>query len=244
MIRRKPFNKFSFYYRAFKYRFKKDKAEIRFLSKILAPGSIAIDVGAHKGAYTFWLRRAVSATGKIVAFEPQPILYDYLEECVEKIHWNNVIVENYALSSTPGEMSLYVPSHSPSPGATLDTDLGKDFQVKYIVKVDTLDSYVKTHSISKIHFIKCDVEGHELEVFRGAETILSNHSPILMFECEQRHNKNRSINDTFDYLASLGYKGFFYLENKLLDIAKFDVNRHQILGKRPYINNFIFYKSA
>ena len=48
-------------YRALRYRLWVDPAELRFIREKLRPGQVAVDVGCHKGAYTYWLRRWVGA---------------------------------------------------------------------------------------------------------------------------------------------------------------------------------------
>jgi hypothetical protein len=59
-------------YRAYRYRYRVDPAEMRFMCERLQPGDIAVDVGCFKAAYTYWMRRCVGATGSVAAFEPQP----------------------------------------------------------------------------------------------------------------------------------------------------------------------------
>jgi predicted methyltransferase len=61
-------------YRAYRYRWKNDPTEIAFVRAHVQPGSIALDVGAHKGGYTYWLAKGVGPSGHVYAFEPQPRL--------------------------------------------------------------------------------------------------------------------------------------------------------------------------
>ena len=67
-------------------------------------------------------------------------------------------------------------------------------------KISTLtgsDKIFSDKSDIEINLVKCDVEGHELEVFKGAENTLNKFHPHLIFECEQRHHINDSIQDVF-----------------------------------------------
>jgi hypothetical protein len=59
--------KFKLYHRAFQYWFRDDPAEIRYLQSRLKKGDVAIDIGAHKGGYTFWMRRLVGSSGRVIA---------------------------------------------------------------------------------------------------------------------------------------------------------------------------------
>src|SRR5687768_10732474 len=66
-------------HRAWKYRLARDRAEIASAVESIRPGATVIDVGAHKGAYLYWLRQAAGPKGRVLAFEPQPQLSSYLE---------------------------------------------------------------------------------------------------------------------------------------------------------------------
>ena len=50
-------------FRALRYRYRLEPQEIRLVQRHLVAGAVAVDVGAHKGAYTWWMRRAVGETG-------------------------------------------------------------------------------------------------------------------------------------------------------------------------------------
>jgi hypothetical protein len=71
--------------------------------------------------------------------------------------------------------------------------------------VERLDSY----SLNDIGFIKIDVEGHELQVLKGAtETLKENNYPPILFESWPANNTtNTTLKDNlFQYLFELGYK--------------------------------------
>ena len=229
-------------YRAWRYRLKLDPAEIRYLLAHVSRGDVVVDIGAHKGAYTYWLRKRVGKEGKVFSFEPQTGLSDYLKKVVNSLSWDNVTVENLGLSSREGELILSVPGTSPSPGASFEEKFSEnDVTQKHKVEVVTLDEYISASCPNeRVKFIKCDVEGHELEVFRGAENILKEYRPILMFECEQRHHVIGSIYEVFKYLEELGYTGYFFSRGEIRPIKEFSVEDHQVQGKKPYINNFLF----
>src|SRR5207237_1111420 len=65
-------------WRAWRYRLRLDPAEISFVRAHLRPGQHAVDIGAHKGGYLYWMRRAVGSSGRTFAFEVQPELAAYL----------------------------------------------------------------------------------------------------------------------------------------------------------------------
>ena len=99
-----------------------------------------------------------------------------------------------------------------------------------------------------VHFVKCDVEGHELAVLHGLERLLRRCRSPLLVEIEQRH-QTTPIARTFTYLAELGYAGFAVRRAHLDPIVNFDVRRDQIdlLGAGPagapaqgYLADFFF----
>ena len=206
-------------------------------------GDCAVDVGAHKGGYLYWMRRAVGPTGRVFAFEPQQDLAQYLKERVAEFAFDNVIVEGSALSDVAGHAILDVPGEGPACGATLEPGLPGS-KISVAVEVRTLDEYFGARPGLRVALIKCDAEGHELRIFRGAETILSEQRPILLFECEARHNRRQSIGDVFDLLGGLGYRGFFFREGALLPLSQFVPAMQSRPKARSYVNNFVFQPSS
>jgi FkbM family methyltransferase len=231
-------------FRAWRYRYRLDRAEISYLLGQLKPGDTVVDIGAHKGGYSYWMLRAVGKSGQVFAFEPQPALAQYLFKIKALFRFDNFIPNHCGLSSMTGELSLSVPSNGVSPGASFESGLLPGAQQVHQVKVDTLDHYFASFPDTRIAFIKCDVEGHELEVFRGGEQLLRTQRPVLMFECEERHHLRYRSQDVFDFLMGLGYSGSFFYRGKLEPLEKLPELGQAGPGSPGYINNFIFYPAA
>jgi FkbM family methyltransferase len=230
-----------FLYRAWKARLRGERGEVRALLTRLGPGDRAVDVGANKGAYLYWMRTAVGPGGSVLAFEPQPGLARYLEAVRERMGWENVSIRECALSDAPGTGTLHVPGWENSPGASLEAEVGGTPRE---VAVDTLDRQLE--GAGAVRLVKVDVEGHELAVFRGATRTLSTYRPALLFECEARHLGGRSPHQVFAFLKGLGYRGAFFSARGLRPIGEFDPAVHQCRGpgrfwEAPnYCNNFLF----
>jgi hypothetical protein len=75
------------------------------------------------------------------------------------------------------------------------------------VPMTTLDTFVVEQSLERIDFIKCDVEGAELLVFRGAEKTLTRFHPPILLEIEARHTERFGYrpDDLDEFLRSFGY---------------------------------------
>ncbi|HUF73256.1 MAG TPA: FkbM family methyltransferase, partial [Gammaproteobacteria bacterium] len=114
-------------------------------------------------------------------------------------------VENVGLSSERGELLM----RRPKAGAgAASFHIGPSAQwEQFEVPVVRLDDFIERESIASVRMIKCDVESHELEVFRGGEATLRRDLPALIFEC---NHEIASRGELFGFLFALGYDGFFY----------------------------------
>jgi FkbM family methyltransferase len=228
-------------HRGWRYASRVDPDEIRWMRSALEPGDVAIDVGAYKGGYTWWMRHLVGDAGRVLAIEPQPTMAGYLRRCVDDFAWTNVRVEEVAVSSAPGRGQLKLPGRDPSPAASLVGASLPPGGQRYDVRADTLDRLVDAWTPGAVvRLLKCDVEGGELDVFRGAERTLERSRPLLLFECEARHLTDHGMRDVFAHLEGIGYRGTFFWRGERLGVEAFHVPTHQVEGRKPYANNFIF----
>jgi len=257
-------------YRAYRYRYRVDPGEIRFVRDGLRSGQVAVDVGCHKGAYTYWMRRQVGPSGAVYAFEPQPRQVAYLRQAFAAMAYDNVTLVPKALSDHEGRMPLHVPSgNGATHGASLeartvvrgarpvggvsDTDLSCESRPSAAsetpptidVGVTTLDAFFAGRQRGP-DFLKIDVEGHESAVLAGGREVLERHRPALLIECEARHRPDGDVRPVFEMLESLGYVGSFFHEGRRRPLAEFDAGVHQRVEpdspwlSRGYVNNFAF----
>ncbi len=138
----------------------------------VTPGSTVFDVGASDGDSALLLAR-LAAPGPLVAFEPDPAL-------------RARFARNAALN--PGLPAIHViPAFA---GAHDDGD-----------RVVTLDSVVARGVASTPHFVKIDVDGAELDVLAGMQTLLAVHRPVVFVEV---HGEDRE-RECQAFLAARGY---------------------------------------
>lgn len=230
---------FNLLFRAWKCLLVDNPEEIRYLLHTIHQGATAIDVGAHKGGYTFWMRRAVGAKGHIIAFEPQRKGASLLKALFRN---TQVQVEHLALSNSTGQQELYIQpqAYEVSFEASLENKYGNSITER--IDTTTLDHYCKKHGLTP-SFIKIDVEGHELKVLEGALAVLRYARPVLLVECEMRHGGPLAVEQLFQFLGNLQYSGFFYRKGKRTPLELFDAQQDQrteLAGTRRYVNNFFF----
>ena len=231
--------------RALKALLRDQRAEFAVIRRHLRPGDIACDIGANKGSFIYWLSWWVR-NGRVVAFEPQPELARELINICRVIKLGNVKVEAKAVYSQSGHQDLFLP-RGHQPGASLHrTALQGESVTTLSVPVVALDDYFSPSD--KVTLLKIDVEGAEFGVLKGAERILRQHAPLLVFECENRHLAPGKVQDVFSYLGEFGYEGSFVWRNRVLPISRFDAAVHQrqdgewFWKSKDYCNNFIFRK--
>lgn len=227
-------------WRAWRYRLRVEPAEIAFVRRTLRPGQHAVDIGAHKGGYLYWMRRAVGPSGKVFAFEIQPELVAKLRRAYAGDP--AVIVEELGVSDRSGSARANVPSSRAACGATLEPR--PDAVRRLEVRTVSLDDYFAARPDVRVALIKCDVEGHEERVFEGAGRILREHRPVLLFECESRHRGGEPIDAVFERLRERGYQGSFFLGGRRQALDSFSPELQRDPRHKPYVNNFIFSPEA
>lgn len=200
----------------------------RFIQKILKPGMIFVDIGAHIGEYTLLSAELLGETGHIYAFEPQPKIYNLLESNIKVNQLKKISIESCALSNQEGKVEFTIFSE-PSV-SSIKTDLPNSSEQNYSitdtiqVSTITLDSYFGSLE-DKIDLIKLDVEGAELMVFQGAKKYLEFSeatAPIWLFEFSPRNYKDFGYDakDLFSLLESYGYIIYEYSNGQLNTISK------------------------
>jgi FkbM family methyltransferase len=204
------------------------------LEQMLGRKRRVIDVGANFGLYSYYL----SGLGKSVeAFEPLPGCADSIRAYGSK----QIRVHNVALSSAPGKLRLFTPiiKGVPYPGNSSFTPV-KGSHCFCDVPVRSLDEY----AFEDVCLLKIDVEGHELEVLKGAAQTMRRERPLILVEIEQRHLQI-PMAEVFAYLFAQGYRGFFYDCGSQNPLSAFACEIHQTpyledVNTPRYINNFLF----
>ncbi|MEX2317972.1 MAG: FkbM family methyltransferase [Pirellulales bacterium] len=239
--------KLRYLYRALRYWLRVDPAELRYVGRRLRAGQVGVDVGCHKGAYTYWMRRRVGPAGEVIAFEPQPRQVEYLRTVFQSMHYTNVTLVPMGLSDTPGRLRLHIPTaagatHFASFVAGRSADRSCD---AIDVDVTTLDAFFGARPRGP-DFLKIDVEGHELAVLEGGRRTLEAQHPTVLIECEARHRPDGDVRPVFERFAAIGYAGSFFHNGGRRPLAEFRGSEHQPpvseSGVLPsgYVNNFAF----
>ena len=237
-----------FAWRGLKTRHRSQVQELKAIRSALHQGGVSIDVGSNKGSYLYSMARWAQSA-PVIAFEPQKNLADYLALACGRSGFSNVTVENLALSDKEGELQIYIPGSSDSPGASLESSIADKTDChSETVQVTRLDRYLAGRLHQPVKVIKIDVEGHELAVIRGAMQTLGRDKPLLIIECESRHlPAGQSVAGFVADIQALGYAATLArpgLEELPASLFRDELHQPQV-GERfwdakNYYNNFIF----
>jgi FkbM family methyltransferase len=151
-----------------------------------------IDAGANIGFFTLHTSRAVSSSGSVHAFEPNPAILSRLTANVRANGLDNVVLNGTALGSRDTMVELIQPLPNRSGDASLYFQ-ESDPALRVQIRQQTLDQYCHYRGIVP-DLVKVDVEGAELEVLRGARHLLGTARPMLVVE----HNPVTSRRSGFE----------------------------------------------
>jgi len=230
------FGRLHMLHRAWRYRLRSEKEEISFLLSRDLCGATVIDIGANRGIYSYWMHKKVGPRGRVFAFEPQPELNKHLNDFKSTFRLERLTIVEAGLSSSPGERQLIRPKQLGRinwGGASLELEPNQEADCLQIATT-TLDEYFVDSPARPLRFIKCDVEGHEYDVFLGGRRVLREDHPELLFECHDGKARNGEV---FSYLNDLGYDGFFFVNNELTPISQYNRLRDEISKPNP---NYVF----
>jgi FkbM family methyltransferase len=186
------------------------------VSRLVTRGNTVLDVGANIGYYTVLLSKLVSEHGRVICFEPTLHYGRVLEKNVIANNLNNVEIHHIGLSNKQQELLIQIGESS----ATLHVPGKKELKSSESIQLVTLDKFLTDHPLSRIDFIKIDVDGHEPHFFEGAWNTLEKFEPIILLEISHPHYLEAGYTawDFYELLKGQGY--YLYHEEGLTELIE------------------------
>jgi FkbM family methyltransferase len=151
---------------------------------------VVFDIGASYGSYAL---TAAVMDAKVYCFEPEPAVFqDLLANIV--LNGFNTICYPFNVGMWDEEASIDMKSYAPH---WPDRGISCDYNMK------TLDQVVADMGITRLDWIKIDVEGAEEQVISGGKLSISKFKPKLIIECHVFLNQ-RIVNNIKKALLLLG----------------------------------------
>ncbi|HME11615.1 MAG TPA: FkbM family methyltransferase [Candidatus Acidoferrum sp.] len=188
-----------------------ETAELSFVERLLRPGMTVLDLGAHHGLYSLLAARCVGPGGKVIAFEPSPREVRRLQRHVKLNRATNVTIEPVALGPKSDDAELFVVENGQDGCNSLRPPAVLEPVRTVRVPVRCVDEELQRLGVTRVDFIKLDVEGAELGVLRGADKILNGSSrPAILAEVQDLRTQpwGYPAREILRFLARRGYRWF------------------------------------
>jgi FkbM family methyltransferase len=182
--------------------------ESRMMDKLFEGCKTFYDIGANIGWHSLNLAGKYR-NSNFYCFEPIPATYQHLLGNIQLNAFTNISTYNLALSDKNSMQNFYF--YEACSGNASAVNLTERTDVNAIECRQTrLVDFLVEAQLAPPEFIKCDVEGAELMVFKGASEILAEHKPIIMTEILRKWSKKYDYNpnEIFELFFSKGYESF------------------------------------
>jgi FkbM family methyltransferase len=183
------------------------------MRSFVAAGDTVCDIGAHFGFYSLLLSRLVGENGRVFAFEPNGELLPSLRKTIGAL--TNVSLLPVALSDRSGKANLVVPEDA-SMASFADWSGGRGGAVHTVAcEMATVDGLIAEGELGVPQFVKCDVEGAELSIFKGASKMLDRaDAPVILFEVNAAAARSFGAQpaDYFEFLKTLNYPRYSFFD--------------------------------
>jgi FkbM family methyltransferase len=164
--------------------------ETLIVSKAVRQNDIVLDLGANVGYYTALLDRLVKPAGQVHSFEPGEGTFAKLEDTKNLLNLNQTVLHPKAVGDALG----YIDFWSSTSGSDAQQNTVKNLSLgRYLrhdkVQSTTLDAFMaesQTTGKQNIAFIKCDIEGAEPAMLKGAQNLLNSQNPPIWL---MEHNR-------------------------------------------------------
>lgn len=188
-----------------------------------------LDVGANIGYYVLEELQVLGRTASVVAFEPDPQNRALLKRNVtHNGYTDQVKFSSKAVDAISGERTFYRSTHSNWSRLEGDSRTGNGDQLveSYSVETTSLDEFIVEHEIdpATVGALRMDLEGHEVKVLEGMETILETDQALVLFiEFHPDFVDVDTYEATISMLESYGFEINFAGQSlETLDIESFD----------------------
>lgn len=207
------------------------EGEIDLFKQLSKPGQVIVEVGANVGAHTVFLAQQVGITGRVLAYEPQRLVFQTLCANLALNNIANVLAFQQAVGAAQGEIVV------PLLDWRREQNFGGlalgQYQEGERVPMITIDSL----NLQRCDLIKVDVEGMEMDVLRGATSTIARTRPFLYVENDRREKAAELVR----YIDGLGYNMFWHAP-PLYNPDNFRQNAENVFAQIVSLNMFCMHK--
>jgi FkbM family methyltransferase len=189
----------------------------------LESGNITVfDVGANIGCFSLSIAKK-NPEARVYAFEPEAANYEMLSKSITANRFTNIQSFHVGLASADKKFKLRLALNNTGGHSIVDeagflsrNKISENFEE---VDVISFENFIRTHNISKIDFLKMDIEGGEYDIFFHLSDETFNMISIISMEYHfiDDNNNGDRLKELFEnkgYSVSMNYPMIYAVKSK------------------------------
>ena len=204
------------------------------VSQTIKLGMTCLDIGGNIGYYALLESLAVGQHGKVIAIEPSPDNFKYLQNNLKLQNATNVESFNFAAGNKNGFVNFLIYEETSNSCLVVPEGQEDRWPGKIIkVPVKQIDSFIDELGIKKIDFVRMDVEGYEFHILEGMRQTIQKFKPMFQIEV---HKNIMGKNNTKKFIQEFQknqYEVKYYIPRDL-DVP--------LIGSLKDVKNYSFEK--
>jgi len=182
----------------------REKAFMGIMQDTVKEGMVCLDLGANIGYTTLYMLRNVGDDGYVYAIEPGKHNLELLQKNVDQNNFEDLCeITEGAISSKNGELDFWL-ADAPNLHSFKKTHRSRN---KVSVEAYTLETFLENKRFP--NFIKMDVEGHEVDIFKGGLNYFKNnpgHTNILVEVHPGLYNEDNDFAAILKEYFAIGFR--------------------------------------
>jgi FkbM family methyltransferase len=183
----------------------------------VSKGDLVFDAGANEGILTLIYSKKVTSSGKVFAFEPDKInIKNFYYNLSLNKNTSNIRLEEKGLWNKTETIEFF---EAGTVGSSVFCQDKKS--MKKFISAISIDDFVLTQKITKLDFIKMDIEGAEIKALEGSRyTIISlkPHFSIASYHLVENEVTYKKVEEFFTEM-NYPYKTIFYEDGEIITYA-------------------------
>ncbi|NDE90611.1 MAG: FkbM family methyltransferase [Alphaproteobacteria bacterium] len=210
-----------------------NELEWELMKPFIKPEMVVVDAGAHLGTFLVPIARRIGPKGKVIGFEPQPVIHESLISAISLNKITNADIHNCCIGNSNDALEIDEPDYT-----RIGHFSGLPFQEDYNdvritgkklqSRIERLDDVFHE---PRLDFIKIDVEGMEKDVLLGARESIMKFRPVMFIE-NNRRDKSSALNKL---VLDMGYRIWWHT-GRIFNPDNHNRCDENVFGKMSNIN--------
>ncbi|MEP7111261.1 MAG: FkbM family methyltransferase [Ferruginibacter sp.] len=183
-----------------------EKSSVSFLKDKMKDGDVYFDIGANIGSIGLPIVKSKAGL-KYYGFEASPVVFEYLQRNFKENAASNYELHNCLVHEDNDKQMKFYQSELYGKSSLAPTYASKYIEVNSL----SINSFCTTQKIPSVNWVKIDVQGFELYVFKGMQQLLRDkkvHNILFEFENWAEEEAGLEKGAAQRYLSDLGYDFF------------------------------------